>query len=65
MTARVVPLRSAEANRAPCPPAAAERIALVEALSREAWSLTGRPMPEYDRATMPVAVSTLSEQGRS
>jgi hypothetical protein len=64
MTARVVPLRSPEAGEPPCPPTAAERIALVTQLSREAWQLAGRPVPSYTRGTMPVALTTLREQGR-
>jgi hypothetical protein len=35
---------------------AAERVALVWALSRRMWELTGRPVPRYDRAAMPVRV---------
>lgn len=65
MTARVVPLDSAEADRPPVPPTVVERLALLADLSREAWALTGRPLPEYARSEMPVAVSTLAEQGRS
>ncbi len=63
MTARVVPLGSPEAGEPPCPPTAAERIALVTLLSREAWVLARRPEPSYTRRTMPVALTTLSEQG--
>jgi hypothetical protein len=29
------------------------RIALVEQLTRDAWALSGRPLPEYERSTMP------------
>lgn len=35
---------------------AAERLALVADLSREMWALTGRPVPTYTRAEMPVAM---------
>ncbi|MDX1747913.1 MAG: hypothetical protein R3324_18420 [Halobacteriales archaeon] len=65
MTARVVPLGSAEADRPPSPRTAKERIELVAVVSRQAWSLTGRRLPEYTRAEMPVTVSTLTEQGHS
>lgn len=30
-----------------------EAVALVEALSRESWALTGRPMPRYERHRIP------------
>ena len=30
-----------------------ERTALVWELTREAWALTGKPMPTYDRSEMP------------
>ena len=59
ITARVVPLRSREASEPPCPPTAGERIALVTRLSREMWALTGRPFPEYTRATMPIVLTRL------
>ncbi len=59
MTARVVSLRSREAGEPPCPPTPVERIAAVTQLSVEMWALTGRPLPAYSRATMPVVVTTL------
>ena len=61
MTGRVVPLRSREAGDARVAGTPAERIALVAKLSREAWALTGRPLPSYTRATMPVRFITLRE----
>lgn len=33
---------------------AEERIAMMWPLAVEAWSLTGRPMPEYERRNAPV-----------
>jgi hypothetical protein len=36
-----------------------ERLAMIEVLSREAWALTGRPLPEYRRADAPVRVRSL------
>lgn len=65
MTARVVPLGSKEAGEPPTPSSPEERIALVHALTREAWELAGRPIPDYSRDEMPIAVSSLSDQGRS
>ena len=62
MTARVVPLRSDEAGEARVAGTAEERLALVAELSRRGWMLTGRPVPSYTRATIPVAVTTLREQ---
>jgi hypothetical protein len=35
---------------------ARDRIAMMWPLAVEAWCLTGRPMPEYTRDTMPVRV---------
>jgi len=40
-----------------------ERLAAVAELTAEAWRLSGRPFPYYARETMPVVVTTLSEQG--
>lgn len=34
-----------------------QRVALVWELSRRMWELTGRPVPRYDRATMPVRIA--------
>lgn len=61
---RVVSLRSAEAGDARVPGTPAERVALVAELSLRAWTLTGRPLPSYTRATMPVRITTLRDQGR-
>jgi hypothetical protein len=36
---------------------AAQRVALVWELSRRMWELTGRPVPQYDRATTPVRIT--------
>jgi len=33
-----------------------ERVSLATELSRWAWEISGRPMPAYTRATMPVVV---------
>lgn len=35
------------------PVAGAEAISLVTRLTRESWSLTGRPEPEYVRSAIP------------
>lgn len=61
MSARIVPLRSAEASEARVAGTVDERLALVARLSREAWALTGRAVPSYTRATMPVRITTLRE----
>lgn len=34
---------------------AEERLAMMWELAREAWSLTGRPLPEYPRHATPVS----------
>lgn len=62
MTARVVPLRSNEAGDGRVGGTAEERLALLAELSRRMWALTQRPLPCYTRSTMPVRLSTLSEQ---
>lgn len=62
MTVRIVPLRSSEAGDARVGGTADERLQLVAELSRRAWELTGRPLPSYTRATMPVRKTTLAEQ---
>jgi hypothetical protein len=36
-----------------------ERLAMMEGLAREAWALTGRPLPDYRRADAPVRVRPL------
>jgi hypothetical protein len=33
-----------------------ERLAMVDALTLEAWSLTGRALPEYTRRETPVSI---------
>ena len=62
MTARVVSLHSDEAGDARVSGTPEERLALLAELSRRMWALTQRPVPAYTRATMPVRLSTLSEQ---
>jgi hypothetical protein len=62
MTARVVPLQSRDAGEPPCPPDITERLAMLAALSREAWELAGLPLPVYTRATMPAAIRPLGNR---
>ena len=62
MTARVVPLGAPEASQATVDGTAQERLALVIALSEAMWALTGRPLPAYTRATMPLVVTSLKAQ---
>ena len=61
MTVRLVPLASSEASDARVGGSVDERIALVTLLSEQLWVLTGRPMPSYKRATMPVVLRTLHD----
>ena len=42
---------------------AAERVLLVEELTREGWAFGGRPMPQYTRATMPVSLARRAPNG--
>lgn len=65
MTVRIVPLRSHDAGDALVGGTAAERVRLVAELSEMQWQLTGRPLPTYTRATMPIALVPLRGSGRS
>ena len=38
---------------------ASQRVALVWELSRRMWALTGRPVPQYHRASVPVRITRL------
>jgi hypothetical protein len=62
MTVRVVPLSSDEAADARVGGTAAERLALLNELSRRMWLLGTEPMPSYTRSTMPVRIIALAEQ---
>ena len=62
MTVRLVPLRSAEGADSRVVGTAAERVALVGRLSEDAWKRTGRPLPTYTRATIPVKMTALRAQ---
>ena len=62
MTARVVPLRSDEASDARVGGTPAERLELLRDLSRRMWALTKLPMPSYSRGSMPVKLTSLSDQ---
>lgn len=59
VTARIVPLASAEAGESRVGGTPAERLALVAELSKQAWALTGRPLPSYTRATIPISIRPL------
>ncbi len=56
MTVRIVPLDSPEAGDARMGGTAEERLAVTFRLSETGWKLTGRPLPEYTRGTMPVRI---------
>jgi hypothetical protein len=38
-----------------------DRLAAVAQLTAEAWRLSGRPLPTYTRATMPIVIGTLRD----
>lgn len=40
---------------------AAERMAMVTELTRQAWAVANRPWPDYERADMPVRVLRAEE----
>lgn len=63
MTYRVVGLESAEARDARLGSTAAERLAMLDELSRLAWEASGRTFPMYERGNMPVRLSALRDQG--
>ena len=63
MTYRVVPLGSPEAAAAPVGATVAERLSMLDELSRTTWLATGIPLPCYSRQEMPMKLSTLREQG--
>ena len=54
MTVRRVPQGTPEAGAAHVGGSIDERLALVSVLSLAAWRNTGRPLPDYRRADMPV-----------
>lgn len=60
MTVRVVSLQSREAS-APPSAAAEERLLVLQALSDDAWRLTGRRLPVASRATLRVVLRRLHE----
>lgn len=61
---RIVPLDSAEASTPPpLPEDVGERMAMQLELSLRLWELSGRPLPQYTRATIPVRITRLDEQG--
>ncbi|MEX0691636.1 MAG: hypothetical protein WD934_05295 [Gemmatimonadales bacterium] len=61
MTARVVALSSPAAGDPRMGGTAQQRLAAVAELTAEAWRLSGRPLPTYTRATMPIRVATLKD----
>lgn len=63
MTARIVALTSRAAGDPRMGGTPKERLAAVAELTELGWTLAGRPRPVYTRATMPVAVTTLAQQG--
>ena len=65
MTARVVPLSSAEAGAPRMGGTVDERVAAVARLTAEAWALSGRPLPSSTRETMPVVLAKLPDHAGS
>jgi hypothetical protein len=61
MTYRVVDLGSKEAGDSRLGATPAERLSILAELSRTAWLASGRELPSYTRATMPVRLLTLRE----
>lgn len=48
-------------SRPPVPPTPLERLALLTQLSRDAWLLSGKPIPSYARSEMPGRVIRASD----
>ena len=59
MTVRVVPLLDTVDSGLSGILSVAERVELVETLTREAWAISGKPLPTYSRADCPVRVASL------
>lgn len=59
---RIVPLASDEAEDSHVEGTIDERLALLARLSRRAWAATGRPIPRYTRAAIPVVITRLADQ---
>jgi hypothetical protein len=60
MTARVVGLGDHEADDLGTGGTVAERVAAVAQLTELGWALAKLPLPEYNRRTMPMVVTTLT-----
>lgn len=58
---RVVPLEEAEEATAPLSSTPEERLAMVWALTLEAWAMSGRPLPRYDRSEAPGGLRRLGD----
>ena len=50
---RIFPLGKEPGDDLSATTTVAERLAMVAVLSERLWRLTGRPVPEYTRSTMP------------
>ena len=61
---RVFPLGGEPAEDLSATTTPSERIAMVTALSEEAWALTGIPMPDYSRDQMPIRIVPLASKTR-
>ena len=61
---RIFPLGGEPAEDLSATPTASERLAMVAALSMEAWLLTGIPMPEYSRQEIPMRRVPLDSKTR-
>ena len=59
---RIFPLGQEPGDDLSATTTAAERLAMVWPLSLEAWTLSGRPMPSYQRHDMPVRVVPLANK---
>jgi len=62
LRAKIFPLGHEPAEDLSNSTTAAERLAMLQDLSREAWALSGLPVPVYERHQIPVRIVALSSQ---
>jgi hypothetical protein len=62
LQARIFPLGHEPAEDLSDTTTPSERLAMVWDLSREAWALTGLPVPNYERHQIPITMVALSSR---
>ncbi len=59
LRARIYPLGGEPGDDLSASTTVAERLQMVAVLSAEAWALSGRPLPTYQRHEIPIAIVPL------